>query len=78
MFELLPEHLAGQRCRESTGKKLGGTRGHRCVHDLNVWLQCFKVFVEVVARFSPEAVPGMMAYMISIIRASQECKEAHG
>ena len=42
------------------------------MQDVSVWLQCFAAFVGVVAKSSPEAVPGLMAYMISIIRASQE------
>jgi len=72
MFELLPELLADLRDGESSVKQPGRVRGRRRVQDLNVWLQCFAVFVTVVARSSPGAVPGMMAYMVSIIRASQE------
>ncbi len=41
-----------------------------------MWLQCFAVFVGVVANYEPEVVPGLMAYMVSIIRASQEYEGA--
>ena len=46
------------------------------VQEIGVWLQCFAVFVGVVAKFVPEVVPGFMAYMVSIIRASQEYEGA--
>lgn len=50
----------------------------RCkrVQDIGVWLQHFAVFVGVVSKSSPETVPGLMAYMIGIIRASQEYEGA--
>ena len=38
----------------------------------NVWLQCFALYVGVLASLKPELVPDLMAYMISIVRASQE------
>ena len=50
--------------------------GSKRVQDIGAWLQCFAVFVGVVEKSSPEAVPRLMAYMISIISASQEHKGA--
>ena len=72
MFELLQELLANQKAGESTEKQPHRARGHKRVQDIGAWLQCFAVFVGLVAKSSPEAVPRLMAYMISIIRASQE------
>ncbi len=46
------------------------------MQDVDVWLQCFAVFVSVVSKDFPEAVPELMAYMGSIIRASQEYEGA--
>lgn len=76
MCELLPELLANQKVGDSDTKQPGRARGRKRVQEIGVWLQCFAVFVGVVAKSSPEAVPGLMAYMISIIRASQEYEGA--
>ena len=76
MFELLPELLADQKAGESMEKQPHRARGRKRVQDIGAWLQCFAVFVGVVAKSSPEAIPGLMAYMISIIRASQEYEGA--
>ena len=70
MFELLPELLADPKGGESEVKQPSRARGCKRVQDISVWLQCFAAFVGVVAKSSPDAVPGLMAYMISIIRAS--------
>ena len=72
MFELLPELLADQKARESMEKHPHQARGCKQVQDIGAWLQCFAVFVGVVANSSPEAVPRLMAYMISIIRATSK------
>ncbi len=61
---------------EGASRKLSSVRGQKQVQEIAVWLQCFAVFVGVVARFEPEVVPGLMAYMVNIIRASQESEGA--
>ncbi len=40
--------------------------------ELNTWMQCFAVYVGVMATRHPEAVPELMAYMVAIIRASED------
>ena len=45
------------------GKTAKSSRGRKRVQDIGVWLQCFAVFVGMVAKSSPEAVPGLMAYI---------------
>ena len=76
MFELLPELLADQRGGEGGAKQTSRAKGRKRVQEIGVWLQCFAVFVGVVVKFVPEVVPGLMAYMVSIIRASQEYEGA--
>ncbi len=75
MYELLPELLADHK-GEGASCKLSRARGRKQVQEIAVWLQCFAVFVGVVANYEPEVVPGLMAYMVSIIRASQEYEGA--
>ena len=36
------------------------------------WVQCFTTVVAILSTKFPEAVPDLMAYMLSIIRAYQE------
>ncbi len=68
LHELLSECLA-----ESTdsARPLPRSKAKEGLNDLNVWLQCFALYVGVLAPSKP-ALPHLMAYMISIIRASQE------
>ena len=41
------------------------------VTDILTWLQCFGIYVGVLAKQYPEAVSELMAYMVVIIKASQ-------
>ena len=72
MHELLPELLASQKGEDCSEKHTSRAKGRKSVQDIDVWLQYYAVFVRVVARHSPETVPELMAYMVNIIRASQE------
>ena len=75
MHELLPELLTNHNAEE--GRERSRARaGRKRTLDINAWLQCFGVFVSVVAKESPEAVPELMAYMGTMIRASQEYEGA--
>lgn len=76
MHELLPELLASQKAEDGGEKRPNTVKGRRRVKDIAVWLQCFAVWVSVVSRSFPEVVPELMAYMASIIRASQEYEGA--
>ena len=42
------------------------------VQVINVWLHCYAIYVGVMATKSPKMIPELMAYMISILQASQE------
>ncbi len=66
MHELLPELLASRKVEEGPDRSRAKA-GRKRILDVNAWLQCFAVFVSVVASESPEAVPELMAYMSTII-----------
>ena len=72
MFELLPELLADGKGSEGMVKQAPRARGRKRVQEIEAWLQCFAVFVTLVARFEPE----LMVIMISILRTSWEYEGA--
>ena len=72
MSDLLPEFWPDQKAEEGTAKRANRLSAKKRVQDINVWLQCYAIYVGVIAAKSPEMVPELMAYMISILRASQE------
>lgn len=69
LHELFLECLA-----ESTdfAKPIPQYKAKKRLNDLNIWLQCFALYVGVLTPSKPAQVPDLMAYMISIGRASQE------
>ena len=69
-----PARAAGRP--EDRGRHSKTTKSSTGPQERARYRQCFAVFVGVVAKTPPEAVPGLMAYMISIIRASQEYEGA--
>ena len=69
LHKLLPECLA--ESSDSIGP-IPKSRARKRLNDINVWLQCFALYVGILASSKPALVPDLMAYMISIIRASQE------
>ena len=71
MYELLPEFWV-QKEEETNAKAASRAKAKRRIQDVNVWLQCFGFYVSVLAIQSPQYVPELMAYMVSILRASQE------
>jgi len=77
MFEILPELLADQKGGDRGVKQTARIKGRKRVQEIGVWLHCFAVFVggwpSLCLRWY---VPALMAYMISIIRASQEYEGA--
>ena len=69
MWELLPEFWSNP-----TGSE-GASRLERLKarsQQTTVWAQCFALYVSVMAITYPEFVSKLMAYMCTIIRASQE------
>ena len=46
------------------------------IKDLSTWVQCFVVYLGVMSKKHPAAVPEMLAYMLTIIRAAQEFEDS--
>ena len=44
----------------------------KLIPDLATWVQCFGLFMAVVARKRPDRVPDLIAYMATIAKASQK------
>ena len=73
MCHLLPELGITPRSEEElTSQRLARSKGCKQTQEIHVWLQCFALYVAVIAVKCPAQVPELMAYMIQIIRASQE------
>ena len=45
------------------------------IEEIGRWIQCFAIYMAVMARKHPKAIPEMLAYMLSIMRAQQEYEE---
>ena len=45
------------------------------IEDIQTWIQCFLIYVAVMATKYPSVIPGMVAYMLVIIKAQQEYEE---
>ena len=71
MYELLPELWS-----TDSSKQAKRTKGKKRVQDIKVWLQCYALYVGVKAQTNPKLIPELMAYQISIFRASQEYEGA--
>ena len=72
MCELIPEYWMVQKEEEASAQRMTRNRGRKQSQDILVWAQCFTMYVAVVSGRWPRRVPEMMAYMINIIKASQE------
>ena len=73
LCDLLPEFWITPRSEEEVAsQRLARSKGRKRTQEIHVWLQCFAVYVAVVASKCSNRVPDMMAYMIQIIRANQE------
>jgi hypothetical protein len=72
MGELLPEFWAVSKEEESNMRADTKLRRSRKVTDIFTWLQCYGTYVSVLAPLYPDRIPELMAYMTTIIRASQD------
>ena len=45
------------------------------VKDIYTWIQCFAIYMAVMAKHDPGSIPEMLAYMLTIMKAQQEFKE---
>ena len=69
MAELLPEALVSARTVNQSTAAL--VHRKRPVTDILTWVQCFGVYVGILAKQFPDSVPELMSYMITIIKASR-------
>lgn len=73
MCELIPEFWMVHTGEDETpAQRVARSKGRRQSQNIYVWLQCYAMYVAVLAGRYPERVPELMAYMIHIIKASQE------
>ena len=73
MAEMLPEYW-GTAQNSKAETSFGNMRpaAKKKVTDIMSWVQCFAVYTSVMASKNPEAVPEMLAYLVCILRTSQD------
>ena len=71
MAELLPEFWA-PKLEEKEGGQASSARRRRPVTELKTWLQGFAIYVAVMSGKHLGAVPQLMSFMVSIIRAAED------
>ena len=72
MGELFPEFRVVSREEDSSMRADTKIRRSHRVMDIFTWLQCYGTYVSVLAPLYPDRVPELMAYMTTIIHASQD------
>jgi hypothetical protein len=73
MAELLPEFwsLSPKDLVTNTPPR-HNPRRKRAITDIATWIQCFATYVSVMSTPHPQSVPELLAYLIFILRASQD------
>ena len=71
MAELLPEFWPVAKPDDTDGRK-AGQKKPRQITDFSTWLHCFATFTGILGGQFPEAIPELMAYLITISRVSQD------
>ena len=73
MCELIPEFwMAHKGIEEGPTQRVARSKGRKQSQNIYVWLQSYVVYVAVIAGKHPARISELMAYMILIIKASQE------
>ena len=75
MAELLPEFWSSMASKDPTplsALRQGASTRKQAVTDIATWIQCFANYISVMSAPHPVAVPELLAYLIFILRASQE------
>ena len=77
MAELLRDNIEAERRqgrqREATGVPMKQQQ-RREVPDILSWIQCFGIYVSVVASKFPERVPRMLDYQTTLVREARRCR----
>ena len=74
MAELLPEFWSSLSTKEagpSVRPRPAASRRRRAVTDIAIWIQCFATYISIMSTSHPGAVPELLAYLIFILRVSQ-------
>ena len=74
MAELLRDNMEAERRGLSQGE--GSSAKHpqrREVPDILSWIQCFGIYISVMASKFPERVPHMLAYQTMLVREARRC-----
>lgn len=71
------ELLVNKRGREKEDAAKQILRAKECneVMEIKVWLHYFEVFAKMMTKFVLKVDPGIITYMVSIIRAIQKIKQ---
>ena len=76
MAEMLPEYWVEVTKDDESSSSSNAPTQQPCrrkkVTDITLWLQCYGLYVSVLASQHPQAIPELMAYMIRILRVSQD------
>ena len=70
MSELLPDRLGCSKASISEDKSWGTKSKKRAVANILEWIQCFSIYIAIVAQKSPERIPDLLGYQALIIDAS--------
>ena len=70
MTELLPDHLGISDIKLSSDKQQGSKK--KGISSILEWVQCFSIYVSVIALKEPQRIPDLLGYMNLIIEAHQE------
>ena len=75
------QYLEGHTRRSCSGSLLIWRNFNRLgswkkpIRDVLTWVQCFNIYIAVVAKKHPDMVPEMLAYMLIVLRAQREYEE---
>ena len=75
MAELLRDNIEADR-RKGAQREVAGEsqkRSRREVPDILSWIQCFGIYVSVIASKFPKKVPHMLAYQTMVVREARRC-----
>lgn len=70
MSELLPDRLGCSRTFTPEDKSGGTKSKKRAVANILEWIQCFSVYIAIIAQKNPERVPDLLEYQSLIIDTS--------
>ena len=74
MAELLRDNIEAERRRGVQGEGSNNSKtARREIPDILSWIQCFGIYVSVMASKFPGRVPNMLAYQTTLVREARRC-----